>query len=159
MDVKIVEKERAQVVGLEIETSLADGKFMSDVNALIEEALTSLVLDRIPNRKYPEIVLGISSDLQEDGSYTFMLAAETEPVTEIPEGTSHREIPAAKYAVVTARGEMPFALIEAHEYLRENWLPNSGYVRATTPSFEVYGEMAWDNENPEIDVYIPINVK
>jgi len=76
MDVKIIERDSFDVVGLEISTSLVDGQFMSDVNALIEEALTSLVLDQITNRKHAEVVLGISSDLQDDGSYTFVLGAE-----------------------------------------------------------------------------------
>ena len=105
---------------------------------------------------HAETVLGISSDLKDDGSYTFLLGAEANPVTEIPEGTVHREIPTARYAVLKAQGEMPFALIEAHEYLREFWLPDSGYERAGTPSFEVYGENAWDTENPEIEIYVPI---
>ena len=114
------------------------------------------MLDQIPNRRHAEVVLGISSDLQDDGSYTFVLGAEVIGSDALPEGTTTKTISAAKYAVVTAKGEMPFSLMEAHEYLRETWLPASGFSRASTPSFEVYSEKAWETEQAEIDIFIPL---
>jgi len=77
----------------------------------------------------------------------------------LPKGTISRTIPAASYAVIETKGEMPFALMEAHEYLRETWLPNSAYERATTPSFEVYAEKAWEVSEPEIDIFVPVVVR
>jgi len=156
LEPEIIAKETFNVIGLEIKTSLVDGQFMTDVSNLIEEALSSLVLDEIPNRVHPEEVLGISSDLQEDGTYTFMLGAEVTAVAGIPTGTVQRIIPAAKYAVFSAVGEMPYALMEKQEYIATEWLPASGYKAAKAPRFELYGEDAWEVSNPTIKIYLPI---
>ncbi len=156
MNPEIIDKDSFNVVGLEIKTSLVDGQFMEDVSNLIERALSSLVLDEVPNRVHPEEILGISLNLQGDGTYTFILGAEVTSVGEVPEGTIVNTIPAEKYAVFKAVGEMPFALMEKQEYIQTEWLPNSGYKAAKAPRFELYGEDAWETKDPAIKIYLPI---
>lgn len=67
-----------------------------------------------------------------------------------------RTVPAAKYAVFTAKGPVPQAIQDTWRYIYSSWLPKSGCERAETEDFELYDERCTHDEGAEVDIYIPI---
>jgi AraC family transcriptional regulator len=67
-----------------------------------------------------------------------------------------RVIPAATYAVFTARGPCTKAIQDTTRYIYSTWLPESGYEHAMTADLEVYDERCKDDDTSEVDICIPI---
>jgi AraC family transcriptional regulator len=81
---------------------------------------------------------------------------EVENLNVMPLEMFAKTLPATKYAVFTLKGENIFS---GGQYIYREWLPNSGYQEAYRFLIQAYDEKRFkglDDENSEIDFYIPI---
>jgi len=106
------------------------------------------------------VTLGVCGDACEDGSFRYVAGCEVSADAPVPDGMSVFDVPAATYVVVTQRGVLSdeqYGLHAAVNYVYRDWLPQSGYQRASTPDMEWYDErFHFGQEDSEMDVYIPI---
>ncbi|MBO8163903.1 MAG: GyrI-like domain-containing protein [Brevibacillus sp.] len=150
-------KDAFTVVGLTCSTTLNESK----IPALWEE-FTSRV-GEIKNRISPNIMLGISefSANPEHEAFTYMACVLVNNVDEIPEGMLCKTIPKREYVVVTHKGKVE-TLGGTIDFIYDTWLPKSEYALMESEDFEVYEDerfMGADNEESEVDIFIPIQKK
>jgi predicted transcriptional regulator YdeE len=118
------------VVGIQIRTSNA--KAMETIGPLWGRFFDESLADTIPGR-VNDCIYGVYDEYESDhtGEYNLLVGCKTKS-TETPPGMKRVKIAGGKYAVVTARGEMPEALINAWVSI---W--GSGLPRAFTQDFEL----------------------
>jgi AraC family transcriptional regulator len=156
MEPKIIKKDAFTVIGAGLKTTLSDETDFGEIPKFWEKVLRDGLIDMIPNKKHPDTVLGISMNIQPDGSFLYIIGAEVSSAADISESMVCKTVPAAEYAVFTARGQIPGSIQETSKYIYKEWLPNSGYKRAETAEFELYDERCQRGEKSEVDIYIPI---
>lgn len=112
-------------------------------------------MDEIARIAEPMVSYGLMEN--PDGSMErldYMAAVSVTEAEEAPPGMTVRTVPGNTYAVFTAT----LATIgEVFGHIYHEWLPSSGYVQATGPYFERYGETF----NPDVpgspmEIYIPV---
>ncbi|MDJ0782236.1 MAG: GyrI-like domain-containing protein [Desulfosarcinaceae bacterium] len=156
MQPKLVSKAAFTIIGIALETTTEGGKNYVEIPQFWQTVMAEGGIDRIPDRVHPDTVLGVCTDFQTDGRFSYIIGAEVARTEKVPPDMVHRTIPAGEYAVFTARGRMPAAIQDAFRYIYREWLPNSSYQRAASADFEWYDGRCLDPENPEVDLYIPI---
>ena len=156
MEHQIVTQESFTIIGMELKTTTQNGKNCIDIPRFWEKIIQKGQIDAIPNRKEPGTLLGICADFEPDGGFSYIVAAEVSDTVDIPAGMIARTIPAATYAVFTARGKMPAAIQEAFKYIYQEWLPHSTCRRGESAEFELYDARYQNGENAEADIYVPI---
>ena len=156
MEHAITSKESFHIIGVELKTTSHDGKNLAEIPQFWKKVIEEGQLERIPDKKYKDTVLGICMDFEHGGRFSYIIGAEVTSTENTPEDMVWRMIPASKYAIFTARGNMPGSIQETFRYIYQEWLPNSGYQRANSADFELYDERCRDSENAEVDVYVPI---
>lgn len=116
--------------------------------------------DEVQGKICPDVQLGVCGDAQEDGSFRYVAGFQVDADAPVPDGMSTFDVPAATYGVVTQRGVLSdeqHGLGAAVNFVYREWLPQSGYQRASTPDLEWYDErFHFGQEDSEMDVYIPI---
>lgn len=152
MNYKILEKPAFLCIGIEMRTENAPEKAMKDIPALWEKFYKEHILDQIPN-KISFDVYGLYTDYEEDYTkpYSLIIGCMVSSLEQIPEGMVGKKIPAAKYAVFTAKGAFPESLIRTWN---EIW--KTPLARKYLCDFEWYGPRFADSEHPEVDVFIGI---
>lgn len=119
-----------------------------------EKCIESILSERLVN---PGITLGICLDFTENGGFTYFIGVEVNTKEGLPEGLEIKEIPAAKYAVFTAKGPIPYSVQQALREIYGNWFPSSNYERDERPDFELYDISRMKTpETSEVDLYIPV---
>jgi predicted transcriptional regulator YdeE len=118
------------VVGISIRTTNAQAA--ATIGALWGRFFADGIAAQVPGR-VDDRILGVYSDYESDhtGAYDLLVGCAVRGAG-TPDGMQRVRVAGGRYAVVTARGEMPAALIRA-------WLAiwNSGLPRAFTQDFEV----------------------
>ena len=97
----------------------------------------------------PARLYAVYSNYESDhnGEYDFTIGKGVDSGADIPDGQTHLRVPDAKYAVVTAKGEMPGALIETWMKIWEANLP-----RAFGADFEIH-----DPATPgEVEIWLSV---
>ena len=148
--------ESFPIIGIELKTTTRDGRNFSEIPQFWEKVLDKGQIDKIPDRKSPDAVLGICMDFRPDGSFSYIIGAEVISTENTPSDMVCRTIPAAKYAVFTARGNMPDSIQDVTRYIYQKWLPNSEFQRGNSADFELYDQRFDDEQNAEVDIYVPI---
>ena len=100
-----------------------------------------------------------ASTQTDDSEFTAVVSIPVSKVDRIPEGMVHRTIPAGEYAVFTHRGKfIDGNLTKSYEYIYGTWLPRASIKIVGKVDFELYDERfkGVDNDDTEIDIYIPI---
>ncbi len=157
MEYKIITKESFPIIGIKLKTTTHDGKNFVEIPRFWDKVLQQGLIDNIPNKKYPATVLGVCMDFKTDGGFTYIIGTEIRNTGYIPNGMVCKTIPAARYAVFTARGTIPDSIQDTFRYIYREWFPDSEYMRSDTAEFELYDERSDTNgENAESDIYIPI---
>ncbi|MGE5530113.1 MAG: AraC family transcriptional regulator [Patescibacteria group bacterium] len=156
MEPKIVKRNASIILGYELRTNTAGGENSQAIPEFWEKAdlgrLTSIV-----NRLHTNETLGLCLDGDESGNFSYVIGVEVSSAPAIPAGMSLKTLPAAKYAVFTAKGPCPQAIQDMWRYIYGEWFPRSGLERAETPDFELYDERCVNNDDRcEVDIYIPI---
>ena len=158
MKPRIITKEEFYVVGVELRTSNENNQNLEKIPEFWCKNLEAGLLKRfteLTNAVNPNTQLGICADF-DDEKFTYIIGTEVTNLDNIPKGMKGRTIPAAKYAVFTAKGQPPKAVQDTWKYIYQAWFLESEYERADGPDFEYYGEKYDDLEKAECDIYIPI---
>lgn len=154
MEPKIIELNAMTVVGL---AYLGKNENM-EIPALWD-AFNPRCME-VQHKTQPNTALGVCCDMQPDGSFSYIAGFQVDAATDIPDGMTAKQIPAAKYAVFTHRGPLfgvENDLMCTYAYIYREWLPKSGYQRAETPDFELYDErFTFGGDGSEMDIFIPI---
>lgn len=145
-----------KIIGIEVRTSNqmeADPR-TAKIPGLWKKFLEERAEEKIPNRKTAHTLLAAYTHYESDynGPYSLIASSEVSSLDDIPAGMVGITIPAAKYLVFTAKGEMPDALIETWGYIWKYFSKPSNYKRAYTADFELYEK----TKNSEVDIYIAI---
>jgi len=130
MEHRIETVQPFEAVGIQIRTSNA--RAMETIGALWGRFFAEGIAAKVPGRT-DDRILGLYSQYESDhnGEYNLLVGCATNSA-ETPAGMARVKVAGGKYAVITARGEMPMALIAA-------WISiwNSDLKRAFTQDFEV----------------------
>ncbi|MCB9895145.1 MAG: AraC family transcriptional regulator [Planctomycetes bacterium] len=82
-----------------------------------------------------------------NGEYDYLIGAPVDADADVPDGMVHLRVPKQRYAVITAQGEMPGALVETWMQIWEAGLP-----RAFATDFEIH-----DPANPgEVEIWLSL---
>lgn len=82
-----------------------------------------------------------------NGEYDYTIGYAVNPEDGVPEGMTHLRVPQQRYAVITAQGEMPGALVQTWMQIWEAGLP-----RAFVTDFEIH-----DPANPgEVEIWLSL---
>lgn len=156
MEYKIVSKDSFSIIGVELITTLSDEKDFGEIPKFWEKVMSDGLIDTIPNKKFPDTILGVSMNFKADGAFSYVIGVEVLGSDNIPEGMICSTIPAANYAVFTAHGQIPKSIQDTSNYIYKEWLPNSDYKRAETAEFELYDDRCQRGEDAEVDIYLPV---
>jgi AraC family transcriptional regulator len=151
----IVKKAEFLVIGPAIKCTIEDEENIKRIPLFWEEEMAKNTLDKIPNAVNPTTCYGVCMDF-ESPKFTYMIAKEVSSLDDVPDDMIGRTVPAATYAVFTARGPCTKAIQDTTRYIYSTWLPESGYEHAMTADLEVYDERCSDDDTSEVDIYIPI---
>ena len=141
------------VMGVQCRTSNADGRSVKDIPACWQEFLVRNMASRITHRAKTPAMFAVYSDYESDwtGEYAYLIGSEVTMADTVPRGLAVARIPAQTYAVFTAAGPMPDALLGVWMSVWGTNLP-----RAYTFDFEQYDARFTRPENKEADVYVAI---
>lgn len=146
------------IVGTELRTTWMNNECYFAIPTFWQQQRSESVIHRIPNKVYADVILGLYTNYTADfsltsGYYSLIVGSPVTRVDDIPKGMIIKEIPAAKYAVFTAKG--PFNQSIAKTWLEEIW-PNKEIERTFTNDFEWYDSKSTDDENSIVKIYIAI---
>lgn len=156
MEPKIVNKESFMVIGPGVRSTPENGQNFIQIPKFVQKCIAEKYWEKIPNQIHPETTYGICTDMDPSGSFTYMTAKEVSTLKTIPKGMIGKIIPAAKYAVFTAKGKVPDKIQEVTRTIYGEWLNKSGKERSETEDLEVYEESRMNLPEPEVDIYVPI---
>jgi len=157
MEPKIVEKPAMTLVGMVYFGDPTSGEFAKTWDRFMK--LNVNIPERINQTEW----LGLefyTEDFWQNHKWFYMACGETKNLDDIPMSLVGKRIPACKYAVFTVKGGLK-KLGEGFRYAYDTWLPTSGYEIAHPFDYEFYqdGRFKGDEEDSEIDIYIPIKLK
>jgi predicted transcriptional regulator YdeE len=139
MDYRIETVKPFDVVGIQIRTSNANA--METIGPLWGRFFDQGLAEKIPGR-VDDCTYGVYDGYESDhtGEYNLLVGCRTTSA-QTPPGMKRVKIKGGKYAVVTAKGEMPEALINAWVAI---W--GSELKRAFTQDFELLDPVKADQE-------------
>lgn len=155
MNVRIVEKNAFQAVGIKREFSLENDESVKKIPRLWNEVNSNGTCDRLFKLNNGQIkgVLGISvTNLEKDSQKVMDYWVATEYEGDLPEGFLKIKVPAFQWAVFEVLGPMPEAMEKVWKNIYSEWFPSSGYNQAGSIEFEVY----LDEEPTKFDLYSEI---
>ena len=160
MNYKIVEKPEFKIIGKQIRVRNDNGDNFRLIPEFWGKCIndgTMDVLHNLPNIIDRKVCMGMCADCDGSNTFSYIICVQVENFDTLPEGMTAKTIPAAKYAVFTAKGTIPQAIQDTIKYIYSKWFTSSGYVRAETEDFEYYDERSVENnESTEVDIYIPV---
>ena len=107
MEHAIISKESFPIIGVELKTTTHDGRNLVEIPRFWQKVIKEGQIDKIPNKKFKGTVLGICMDFKPEGRFSYIIGSEVSSTVNTPGNMVCRTIPAATYAVFTARGKMP----------------------------------------------------
>lgn len=159
MSFEVVSLPAMIVIGSELRTTWMNKECYSAIPEFWQQQLSEGRIEAIANKTYPDVILGLYTNYSSDfsltsGYYSLIIGCPVTEVNTIPEGMIVKEIPAAQYAVFTAKG--PFDQSIGKTWLEEIW-QNKDLNRTFTNDFEWYDLQSTDDENSIVKIYIAIN--
>jgi predicted transcriptional regulator YdeE len=138
-------------IGVPLRTSNEEAFRTGTISAHWNKFYQDNIKEQIPNR-LNETLIGLYRDYETDytGMYTLIIGCEVSSLENIPEGMVGITVPTLSYAVFTAQGEFPAALIETWKSV---W--NSAVDRSYNADLEVYDEHFF-SDNPEVTLFISL---
>lgn len=118
MSFHIVNFPEVLVIGKELRTTWMDNKCYSDIPAFWQKQRSENLIQKIPNKVYPDVILGLYTNYTSDfslssGYYSLIICSPVINVNDIPPGMVAKKIPATKYAVFTAKAHF-IQLLQKH---------------------------------------------
>jgi AraC family transcriptional regulator len=164
----IKEKDEFIVIGIELQTHFSSCQ--QDVPKFWRSFSQKHSLQKLEELKNPDEIFGIcygscngrcgDPDLSEatqnnENGFNYLICSEVESLRNIPDGFIDKTIPKARYAVFTIKGGIS-EIQEGVESIYKNWLSHTGYELAHGPHFERYDDRWTEEENSEMEIWIPI---
>ena len=131
---KIISLPQINIIGIEVKTTNQNNKSQKDIAALWQKFYSQNFLSQIPNKLDNQIVC-LYTNYEGDFTkpYSVIIGCKVKKLTAISNKLVAKTIPAAKYIVFEAKGELPNAIIKAWEKI---W--SSDITRSYTNDFEIY---------------------
>ena len=141
-----------KIIGIAVKTTNKDGQSAQDIGKLWQQFYVEKLFDKIPNKLSSDIY-SIYTDYKSDftDEYTTIIGVQVSSLENIPTGLIGRQFPSDNFAIYTAKGLMPEAIVEAWIDI---WEKDKELSRKYTYDFEVYGEKSQNGENSEVEIYI-----
>lgn len=148
----IIQKPTMAVMGIECRTSNDPEKGLVDIPKHWDRFFRDNIFEQIPNKAADEII-ALYCDYEGDYTmpYSLVIGCAVSSWDSIPEGMVVKEVPAGTFALFSAVGEHPKALIETWGKI---W--KIGLKRTYTGDFELYGAKFVCQNPKEVEVYIAI---
>lgn len=145
------------VMGAELRTTWVNNECYSAIPTFWQQQRSQDIIQKIPNKVYPDVILGLYTDYTSDfsltsGHYSLIIGSPITNGRTVQKGMVIKEIPPAKYAVFTAKG--PF-----NESIIKTWLEiwqNKDIERTFANDFEWYDSKSTDDANSMVRIYISI---
>jgi len=158
MEFEIVSLPAMIVVGSELRTTWMNKECYSAIPEFWQQQLSQNRIQAIPHKMYPDVVLGLYTNYSSDfsltsGHYSLVIGCPVTNADNVPSDMVAAHIPAAKYAVFTAKG--PFDQSVGKVWLEEIW-QNTNLDRTFTYDFEWYDSQSTNDENSIVKIYIAI---
>ena len=151
---ELVSRSSFSVIGISVRTSNraeADPE-TAKLPSFWRRFFEKVIPDKIPGKKRGGLIFGVYTNYESDhnGAYDLVAAFEADSLRLVSKGMVGATVPAGKYLVFHARGQMPEALIETWTRIWAYFANSSRYQRAYTTDFESY------LEGNKVDIYIAI---
>ncbi len=148
----LAEIEEFDVVGVSIVTS--NDTAADDINALWERFFKDSVGQHIPNKR-DDVIFAVYSDYEGDHEAPYRLTIgyriDPENAQDTPDGMYQVTCTSGDYAVLSAAGEQPKALLQTWESI---W--SSDLERTYGTDFEVYGPRFFEDGVNEVLVHVGV---
>ena len=138
----LVRHEGAVVIGKDVSTSNADevDPARAKIPGLWQRFYAEGVLGQIPGKTVPVVPLGVYTDYEGDHTapYRLLAGAAVQEGTPSPAGLARARIPAGRYLLFKAEGDMPRVVIDTWAAIWDYFSKSPGHARAYTADFELY---------------------
>ncbi|MDK9701209.1 MAG: GyrI-like domain-containing protein [bacterium] len=158
---RIVKLDSFQVVGIEGKSSMKNNQIPKYWEMFIpREKEVKAIAD--PNISYGFCFMDDEQcdEENEETEFTVFIGLPVTKVDQIPDGMKYRTIPACEYVVFTHKGKFnPNGLQRSYGYIYGVWLPKSNLKIESRFNFEYYEKGRFkgvDNDDTEIDIYVPL---
>lgn len=154
MNYEEIKLDSFTIVGISVRTSNKDGRGMKDIGELFNRFFSEQIISLIPNKVSDEFYC-MYTDYESDftGEYTTILGCKVSSTDNIPEGLISKEVPASKYHIYEATGEVHEAVGKTWSYI---WGQAENIDRAYEADFDVYGKDAADPKNATVRTYLSV---
>jgi len=151
---KYIEAELTEqkIIGIAVRTDNSAAGAQK-IAALWQKFHQEKVLDKITAEKVSDEIFAIYTDYEGDHTkpYKFILGVKVFDFDDVPAGMITHVIPEQKYAVTTAIGAMPQAVIKEWKKI---W--GSDLERKYSSDFEIYNEDSDLGDDSEVEIYISV---
>ena len=94
--------------------------------------------------------------LEPDAPFSYLAGLDIPIETSVPEGLQERIVPEAQYAVFEHIGSLD-TLQQTYQAIYRDWMPSSGYRRAETDDFELYGpRFKYGEPDSVMEIWVPV---
>ena len=147
-----IQKDAFDVIGIALRADNTDPAVGEKIGAHWQRFFAEGVPGRIPDA-VDGAFIAVYADYEGDHSkpYTLTVGLRVAAGAEPPDDMVKIHVPPQSYAMVTAKGAMPDAVVEAWQAI---WA--SDLERAYSVDFEVYDDRAQDPANAEVDILIAV---
>ena len=154
---KVEEQNSFHVIGLSVRTTNAlEVSGNGNIPKLWQRFMQEGWAAKIPHRTDGRL-LAVYSDYatDENGEYTYMVAAPVSSIDHVPDGMTAKTVPAGRYAVLVS-GKGPLSQVVPQLWQQVYRMPESdlGGVRAFAVDFEVYDQRAADPQNAQVELHL-----
>lgn len=155
-DLELTQLPELTLVGFarRVPTPQPDGP--NEIPAFWEEFFREGLRDQLPESVIPDLLLGVCWDEQADGTFQYMIGVPARAELPTPAGQLRLDLPARRYARVTAKGEMSRAIPATFRWLEEQGLAEHGLVAAPGACLEWYDQRAGAGAEAEVDLFVPV---
>jgi AraC family transcriptional regulator len=114
-------------------------------------------INDIAENPHGSLLFGVYFDYKEDGSRSYMFAAN-KPEKEIPKEFTVVDIPSTTWVVFEESGSMPdqIAIQKIWKRVYSEWFPSSGYEQSQSPCIEKYFWLDASAISYRCEVWIPV---
>lgn len=145
--------ETFKVIGISVRTTNANGQSAIDIGKLWDKIISEGIIEKIPN-KIDRRLFSIYTDYEGDHTqpYTTLLGCKVENFDIIPSGMVARSFEGGDYTKFVAKGDLQNGAV----YLEWLKIWEMDLNRTYTADFEIYGEIAQNLTNTEVDICVAI---
>lgn len=157
MEPKIVDAQERKLVGLRIETTIAEDR-PGELWRRFKPRVKEIAARANENFYSVQVFEGDLKfeDIQPDTAFEKWAAVEVNDLDSIPEGLEALTLPSGKYAVFIHKG-MPCDFPRTARFIYGAWLPDSGFELNGRESFEVMGpDYLPTDPDAEEEVWVPL---